>query len=180
MQTGNAFDYSILLVSLLRGVGYDAYVVSGYASRDITLMDGSRVDTSIVGLPDPYNPASIDDAIAAAAEDEKTAINPANKDKYKIKQIRQLKSQFLVRQEQKKKLQEEKAAKEKIVKEEKAREVRIFTPRNYNCLLECSAPMSTKTSSRVCVCMRGSLFCRASAKSPIPSSSNLPRDASTT
>ena len=32
-QHGNCFEYAILLCSLLEGAGYDAYVVSGYASR---------------------------------------------------------------------------------------------------------------------------------------------------
>ena len=32
-QKGNCFEYSILLASLLQGVGYDAYVVCGYATR---------------------------------------------------------------------------------------------------------------------------------------------------
>ncbi|KAI6645898.1 hypothetical protein LOD99_13156 [Oopsacas minuta] len=38
-QEGNCFEYSHLLCSLLLGAGYDAYVVSGYATRDITLFD---------------------------------------------------------------------------------------------------------------------------------------------
>ena len=41
-QKGNSFDYSNLLVSLLIGAGYDAYVVAGYATREICNMDQSR------------------------------------------------------------------------------------------------------------------------------------------
>ncbi|XP_072278788.1 dynein regulatory complex subunit 7 [Pyxicephalus adspersus] len=41
-QKGNCFDFSILLCSLLLGAGYDVYCVSGYASREICLMDQSR------------------------------------------------------------------------------------------------------------------------------------------
>ena len=41
-QKGNSFDFSTLLCSLLIGAGYDAYVVSGYATREITQMDQSR------------------------------------------------------------------------------------------------------------------------------------------
>ena len=41
-QRGNSFDYATLLCSLLLGAGYDAYVVSGYASREICNMDQSR------------------------------------------------------------------------------------------------------------------------------------------
>lgn len=36
-QKGDCFDLSIVLASLLIGVGYDAYVVIGYAPREITL-----------------------------------------------------------------------------------------------------------------------------------------------
>ncbi|RDD44284.1 Dynein regulatory complex subunit 7 [Trichoplax sp. H2] len=41
-QKGNSFDFSMLLCSLLLGVGYDAYCVLGYASRETTYMDQSR------------------------------------------------------------------------------------------------------------------------------------------
>lgn len=41
-QKGNCFDYSQLLVSLLIGAGYDAYVVAGYATREVCNMDQSR------------------------------------------------------------------------------------------------------------------------------------------
>ncbi|XP_040185178.1 dynein regulatory complex subunit 7 isoform X1 [Rana temporaria] len=41
-QKGNCFDFSILLCSLLLGAGYDVYCVSGYASREMCLMDESR------------------------------------------------------------------------------------------------------------------------------------------
>ncbi|KAI9224825.1 hypothetical protein BC828DRAFT_372431 [Blastocladiella britannica] len=44
LQVGNCFDMSVLLVSLLRGAGYDAFVVSGYASRTLTLMDETHID----------------------------------------------------------------------------------------------------------------------------------------
>lgn len=42
IQKGNSFDFSTLLCSLLIGAGYDAYVVSGYATRECTQMDQSR------------------------------------------------------------------------------------------------------------------------------------------
>ncbi len=41
-QKGNCFDFSILLCSLLLGSGYDAYVVAGYATREVCNMDQSR------------------------------------------------------------------------------------------------------------------------------------------
>ncbi|XP_030059427.1 dynein regulatory complex subunit 7 isoform X3 [Microcaecilia unicolor] len=42
-QKGNCFDFSVLLCSLLIGAGYDAYCVSGYATREMCLMDETRV-----------------------------------------------------------------------------------------------------------------------------------------
>ncbi|XP_053304474.1 dynein regulatory complex subunit 7 [Spea bombifrons] len=41
-QQGSCFDFSVLLCSLLLGAGYDAYCVSGYATREMCLMDESR------------------------------------------------------------------------------------------------------------------------------------------
>lgn len=42
-QAGDAFDISVLLASLLIGVGYDAYVCIGYAPRSVVLNDQSGV-----------------------------------------------------------------------------------------------------------------------------------------
>lgn len=44
-QSGNSFEIATALCSLLIGLGYDAYVVSGYAVRDITLKIMTRVDS---------------------------------------------------------------------------------------------------------------------------------------
>uniref|UniRef100_A0A8C5QQA0 Dynein regulatory complex subunit 7 n=1 Tax=Leptobrachium leishanense TaxID=445787 RepID=A0A8C5QQA0_9ANUR len=41
-QQGNCFDVSELLCSLLLGAGYDAFCVSGYATREMCLMDETR------------------------------------------------------------------------------------------------------------------------------------------
>ena len=41
-QKGNCFEYSALLSSLLIGAGYDAFVVSGYATKETCLMDETR------------------------------------------------------------------------------------------------------------------------------------------
>jgi transglutaminase-like putative cysteine protease len=43
-QKGDCFDLSILLVSLLIGVGYDAYCVVGTAPREITLKNEALMD----------------------------------------------------------------------------------------------------------------------------------------
>jgi len=40
---GNSFECATLLVSLLLGQGYNAYVVSGYASREQVLYDMTRI-----------------------------------------------------------------------------------------------------------------------------------------
>ena len=40
-QTGDCFDFAIVLSSLLIGVGYDAYVVYGTAPKQITTKDES-------------------------------------------------------------------------------------------------------------------------------------------
>lgn len=41
-QRGNCFEMSTMLCSLLLGAGYDAYVVCGYATREMTLCDETR------------------------------------------------------------------------------------------------------------------------------------------
>ncbi|KXS13619.1 hypothetical protein M427DRAFT_500237 [Gonapodya prolifera JEL478] len=54
LQLGTCFDISVLLVSLLRGAGYEAFVVSGYATREVTLVDETRGDMAQGGYPPPY------------------------------------------------------------------------------------------------------------------------------
>jgi hypothetical protein len=49
-QMGNSFEYSTLLCSFLVGSGYDAYIVSGYATRESCLFDQTR--TVCPYLPD--------------------------------------------------------------------------------------------------------------------------------
>nr|XP_054602251.1 dynein regulatory complex subunit 7 isoform X2 [Nothobranchius furzeri] len=41
-QTGTCFDFATLLCSLLLGISYDAYCVSGYADRQVCLLDRSQ------------------------------------------------------------------------------------------------------------------------------------------
>jgi transglutaminase-like putative cysteine protease len=43
-QKGDCFDMSIVLVSLLTGVGFDAYVVIGKAPKEITIQNESRME----------------------------------------------------------------------------------------------------------------------------------------
>jgi hypothetical protein len=42
-QKGNIFEYSTLLCSFLIGSGYNAYVVSGYATREFCVFNQTRV-----------------------------------------------------------------------------------------------------------------------------------------
>ncbi|KAI8847415.1 hypothetical protein BC829DRAFT_418416 [Chytridium lagenaria] len=104
VQSGNCFDYSVLLVSLLRGFGYDAYVVSGYATRDITIMDETRTDSDTVGIRSPYATGGEKDKDLKGDKDD--GGKGSNGGKYKVKPPRQLRSMFLLKQEEKKRLQE--------------------------------------------------------------------------
>jgi len=38
-QVGDCYDLSVLLTTILTGIGYDAYVIIGYADRELTLGD---------------------------------------------------------------------------------------------------------------------------------------------
>ncbi|KAH0569039.1 hypothetical protein KQX54_021745 [Cotesia glomerata] len=79
-QRGNSFEYSIFLTSLLLGQGYNAYVASGYASREQTTYDMS-------GNPCPYMP-------------EPAKISPESKtssvSKYQLKPPAQFQSKLLL------------------------------------------------------------------------------------
>ncbi|KAL7748299.1 hypothetical protein RI367_006258 [Sorochytrium milnesiophthora] len=113
MQLGNSFDMSILLTSLLRGVGYDAYVVSGYASRQITLMDETSVEVDVPRLLTDWGVADVDEPNSASAVTKPTkpvsgdAVNGTGS-KYKVKQKPPLKSKFLASMEAKARAAEEK------------------------------------------------------------------------
>lgn len=50
-QSGDCFDFSILLCSLLIGNGYDAFCVYGKAPREITTRDESMLPCPIMDLP---------------------------------------------------------------------------------------------------------------------------------
>ncbi|XP_020282384.1 dynein regulatory complex subunit 7 isoform X2 [Pseudomyrmex gracilis] len=55
-QKGNSFEYATLLVSLLLGQGYNAFVVSGYASREQTLCDMTRKTCPYLVKPEVIPP----------------------------------------------------------------------------------------------------------------------------
>lgn len=52
-RKGNSFEIATLLCSLLIGTGFAAMVVSGYATREVSLNDQRRVDC-------PLKPDSIE------------------------------------------------------------------------------------------------------------------------
>ncbi|CAH8509457.1 unnamed protein product [Dicrocoelium dendriticum] len=78
IQKGTCFEYSVLLCSMLLGVGYDAYVVSGYATRECCYMDETRL-ISRFRKPAPRS---------TQTEEE------TDSKKYMIRQPRDLTSQF--------------------------------------------------------------------------------------
>ncbi|KAJ3109852.1 hypothetical protein HDU97_000082 [Phlyctochytrium planicorne] len=87
------------------GFGYDAYVVSGYATRDITIMDETRTDSDTVGIKSPYANGDTKEKDSKGAPSDALKLSNG---KYKVKPPRQLRSMFLLKQEEKKKLQEQK------------------------------------------------------------------------
>lgn len=83
-QSGTSFEISTVLCSILIGVGYDAYVVSGYADRDIALRIMVRVDC-------PFPPFK---------EEEEKPPEKSKIEKYAIKPPNDYKSKFLMMMEQ--------------------------------------------------------------------------------
>ncbi|KAJ3300534.1 hypothetical protein HK104_010476 [Borealophlyctis nickersoniae] len=125
LQYGNSFDYSIVLASLLRGVGYDAYVVSGYATRDMTLMDETKTDTDAIGIPSPTSmPSGTTPTGPSESEtaQDKEKSGTANNAKYKVKAPRQLRSNFLLKQQEKKRMAMLKEIEAKRLEMKKAQE----------------------------------------------------------
>ncbi|KAI9193105.1 uncharacterized protein BJ171DRAFT_604974 [Polychytrium aggregatum] len=123
LQSGNCFDFSLLLVSLLRGVGYDAYVVSGYASRDITLVDETRFDTVKLGIDPPESmPSAGGEPVAALSKSELSEKDAAEiQPRYKVKEPRVLRSQFIMKQDEKRKAEFRKLQEAKLAEIRRAR-----------------------------------------------------------
>ncbi|CAL8296375.1 unnamed protein product [Boreogadus saida] len=81
-QTGTCFDISTLLCSLLLGAGYDAYCVTGYAVREMCLLDQSRQEC-------PLLVGEVEVKVeGTSAEDERQVR------KYAVKPPRELRSTF--------------------------------------------------------------------------------------
>jgi len=133
-QVGNCFECATLLVSLLRGVGYDAYIVSGYATADVTLLDESKVyfepPQSYIkhdDLPKPlkivksnidgeevFNPVTIADSFKVLNESNENE----KESKYKIKPSKKFESNFLRLQAEKEKYQAQVELEKKQLEEE--------------------------------------------------------------
>ncbi|KAK9532276.1 hypothetical protein VZT92_009668 [Zoarces viviparus] len=106
-QRATSLDFSMLLCSLLLGVNYDAYCVSGYAVREMCLLDQSRLQCPL-----------LDTQVKSGVHEQEPHEN-----KYSVKPPKELKSQFLMQQEEKKKQDEEAALllKQKLQEESERR-----------------------------------------------------------
>ena len=104
-QRGNSFECATLLVSFLLGQGYNAYVVSGYASRE-------QVERNMTKRPCPYLPQNEE------PPPSKDSNGPA---RYQLKQPPDFRSQFLREMEAK----EEKVRADELKKEEEERQRKI-------------------------------------------------------
>ncbi|XP_031696974.1 dynein regulatory complex subunit 7 [Anarrhichthys ocellatus] len=105
-QRATCLDFSTLLCSLLLGANYDAYCVSGYAVREMCLLDQSRLHCPL-----------LDTQVKSEIHEQEPHEN-----KYSVKPPKELKSQFLMQQEEKK--QDEEAAllqKQKLQEESEQR-----------------------------------------------------------
>ncbi|KAK3273495.1 hypothetical protein CYMTET_18285 [Cymbomonas tetramitiformis] len=95
-QAGDCFDLSVALVSLLTGVGYDAYCVVGYAPKPVTMNNQSKD-----AVPFMEKPAKEEVKVDKVERSDKPV-------KYSIRQALVLESQFI--NEQDAKLAEQEAA----------------------------------------------------------------------
>ncbi|XP_059174636.1 dynein regulatory complex subunit 7-like [Physella acuta] len=104
---GHCFEYSNVLCSMLIGAGYDAYVVSGYATREVCLADLS------------YNkcPFVEEDQVVYTAEQTKNVC------RYTARPARWFKSEYELRMATKVQGQRKKEEDEKREAEEKARQL---------------------------------------------------------
>ncbi|XP_063242673.1 dynein regulatory complex subunit 7 [Bacillus rossius redtenbacheri] len=87
-QRGNCFELSVLLASMLTGAWYDAYVVSGYACRELCLGDHTSEDYA--PWPEELPPQ--------VSEGEPTA---AEAPKYHVQLEQQFESQYLLERKRK-------------------------------------------------------------------------------
>ncbi|XP_070825277.1 dynein regulatory complex subunit 7 [Chaetodon trifascialis] len=84
-QRATCFEYATLLCSLLLGAHYDAYCVSGYAVREMCLLDQSLQECPLLDT----------EGKSVISEQEQ------QENKYAAKPLRELKSHFLMQQQKK-------------------------------------------------------------------------------
>jgi len=101
-QKGNCFEYSTLLCSLLIGAGYDAYVISGYATRETCLMDETREICPML----------------KKKVEAKKEVKKREQKKYTVKPPKDLRSKFELMLEERKRKEEEEAEAKRIKEEE--------------------------------------------------------------
>ncbi|XP_026872993.2 dynein regulatory complex subunit 7 [Electrophorus electricus] len=92
-QRGSCFDFSTLLCSLLLGAGYDAYCVSGYAVKEMCLLNQSHQEC-------PLLRPSISEEVAEQKQEVRrySAKAPRDLQRYSVKAPRDLRSSFELRQ----------------------------------------------------------------------------------
>mmetsp|Transcript_46212 Transcript_46212/g.88190 ORF Transcript_46212/g.88190 Transcript_46212/m.88190 type:complete len:1493 (-) Transcript_46212:386-4864(-) len=83
-QAGDCFDFSSVLVSLLTGVGYDAYCVMGYAPKAVTFSDQELLTCPILER----------EAALRLAEANRPKPKPEVATKYRVKEALALESNF--------------------------------------------------------------------------------------
>ena len=100
IQHGNCFDMAILLTCLLRGAGYDAYVVSGYASKQMATMDNTQSSINVENLLESYSDEKFLMNLNLSRK-ESTVVDQNVSSKYKLKTVKKLVSGFLEKQAEK-------------------------------------------------------------------------------
>lgn len=104
-KSGQSHELACVLCSLLIGLGYDAYVVFGYAVRDVTMRIMTRVDS-------PYPADEKQEDVRDEGEDSK---------KYTVRPPRDLRSKFILMMEQKE-IDKTKAEEERLAEIERQKE----------------------------------------------------------
>ncbi|XP_077994789.1 dynein regulatory complex subunit 7-like [Glandiceps talaboti] len=110
-QKGHCFEMSTLLCSLLLGAGYDAYVVSGYATRETCLCDETREICPLM----------------KKKEQVKKEEQKKESKKYTVKPPKDLRSKFILKQEHRK-IEEQEKEEEKRRKEEEEKQAELEKP----------------------------------------------------
>jgi hypothetical protein len=106
LRAGDCLDFATLSCSLLRGSGYNAYVVTGYAPKWITTADQSNVECPWLGVQEAAEIAKKKAATEAKEKEERA------KNKYIILARPEHKSKYIEAREKEKKAAEDAAAAE--------------------------------------------------------------------